>query len=86
MCDRREERDTLHVERVVDVFVKNHHDDTVVRCLPHLAKETGMRILLVLDESAYSHRVAQYVSSLLGHRLILGLDSRVAHAPVKPFS
>ena len=26
--DRREERDTLHGERVVDVFVRNHHDDT----------------------------------------------------------
>lgn len=45
-----------------------------------------MRILLALDESAYSHRVAPDVCSLLGHRLILGLDSRVAHAPVKPFS
>ena len=45
-----------------------------------------MRILLALDESAYSHRVAQYVGSLLGHRLILGLDSRVAYAPAKPFS
>ncbi len=45
-----------------------------------------MRILLALDESAYSHRVAPHVCSRLGHRLILGLDSRVAYAPVKPFS
>jgi nucleotide-binding universal stress UspA family protein len=66
VCDRREERDTLHVERVVDVFVKNHHDDTVVRCLPHLAKEVAMRILLAVDESENSHRVVQYVGSLLG--------------------
>jgi hypothetical protein len=39
-----------------------------------------MRIIPALDESAYFHRVAQYGCSLLGHRLILGLDSKVAHA------